>query len=73
MVVHTVRDEVLIPPPAALPSGSAEGFNPFAIGIPLALAAAVLIVLFPPVGLVLFAMAAVTMAWGVLSVLVSRR
>lgn len=74
MVVHLVRDEVQIAPPSI--QGSAGGgvgaFNPFAIGIPLALAGAVLMILFPPVGLMLFAAAAATMAWGVLSVLLSR-
>ncbi len=74
MVVHLVRDEVRIAPPTIdrLPGGGAEAFNPFAIGIPLALAGAVLSIIFPPVGLVLFAVAGLTMAWGVLSVLASR-
>ena len=74
MVVHVVRDEVYIPPPEIAPSGAGGGgFNPFAMSIPLAFAGAVLVILFPPVGLMLFALAAVTMGWGVLSVLLSRR
>ncbi len=74
MVVHLVRDEVLIAPPAVRQSsgGRADAFNPFALGIPLLLAGAVLSVLFPPVGLLLFAMAGLTMAWGILSVFLSR-
>ena len=75
MVVHLVRDEVQIAPPAVHRSsggGSGASFNPFAIGIPLGLAGAVLSILFPPVGLMLFAAAGLTMAWGVLSVLLSR-
>jgi hypothetical protein len=74
MVVHLVRDEVRIVPPAIDRSGGggAGVFNPFAIGIPLALVGGVLSIIFPPVGLVLFAAAGVTMAWGVVSVLVSR-
>ena len=74
MVVHLVRDEVMIAPPASRSAagGNPGAFNPFAIGIPLVLAGAVLSILFPPIGLMLFAAAAVTMAWGVISVLVSR-
>lgn len=72
MAVHLVRDEVLIVPPAVPPLSAAGAFNPFAIGIPLALAGGVLSILFPPVGLVLFGAASLTMTWGVLSVLVSR-
>lgn len=74
MVVHLVRDEVQIAPPAVVPraGGGGAAFNPFAIGIPLGLAGAVLIILFPPVGLMVFAAAGLTMAWGVLSVLFSR-
>lgn len=74
MVVHLVRDEVRIAPPAIDRSvgGGAGVFNPFAIGIPLALVGGVLTILFPPVGLLLLAAAGMTMAWGILSVLVSR-
>lgn len=73
MVVHLVRDEVQIAPLAVQrSSGSGASFNPFAIGIPLGLAGAVLSILFPPVGLMVFAAAALMMAWGVLSVLLSR-
>lgn len=72
MVVHLVRDEVQIVPPAVQRSAAAASFNPFAIGIPLALAGAVLIILFPPVGLLLFGAAGLSMGWGVLSVVASR-
>ncbi len=74
MVVHLVRDEVQIAPPVIHRSagGGGDAFNPFALGIPLMLAGAVLSILFPPVGLVLFAMAGLTMAWGILSVFLSR-
>ena len=75
MVVHLMRDEVIIAPPASHGSstGDAPAFNPFAIGIPLLLAGGVLSILFPPVGLMLFAAAGLAMGWGVLSVLFSRR
>ena len=74
MVVHLVRDEVRIAPSAAQSSlnGSSASFNPFAIGIPLGLAGAVLSILFPPVGLMVFGAAGLTMGWGVISVLFSR-
>jgi len=72
MAVHLVRDEVVIAPPVDRGGERrTDAFNPFAIGIPLILAGGVLSILFPPVGLLLFAAAAVTMAWGVLSVLLS--
>jgi hypothetical protein len=76
MVVHLVRDEVRIAPsPSPRSTGSggrADSFNPFALGIPLLLAGGVLSILFPPVGLLLFAAAGMSMAWGVLSVFLSR-
>lgn len=76
MVVHLVRDEVRIAPPAGPRStgsgGRPDSFNPFALGIPLLLAGGVLSILFPPVGFLLFAAAGVSMAWGVLSVFLSR-
>ena len=74
MVVHLVRDEVQIAPPAVdrTAAGGGAAFNPFAIGIPLGLAGAVLSILFPPIGLMVFAAAGLMMAWGVLSVLFSR-
>ncbi len=75
MVVHLVRDEVRIAPPSTHLSsgvGGADAFNPFALGIPLLLAGFVLSIIFPPVGLMLFAVAALTMVWGVLSVFLSR-
>lgn len=48
------------------------GFNPFGIGIPLILMGAVLVFLFPPVGLLLFAAATVMLVWGVGSTLLAR-
>jgi hypothetical protein len=52
---------------------SGTAFNPFAIAIPLGLAGAVMLILFPPVGLLLFGSAGVMMVWGVAVVLLSRR
>ena len=68
VALSLLRDEVRlsepVPPsvPAAAPPGS---FNPFGIGIPLILMGSVLVFLFPPVGLLMFAAAAVMIVWGV--------
>jgi hypothetical protein len=73
MAVHLLRDEVEIQAPfgaAPAPSGTV---NPFAIGIPLILVGGVMLVLFPPVGLLLFGAAGVTMLWGVAAVFLVRR
>jgi hypothetical protein len=73
MAVHVLRDEVELQAPAD-PAPRANGtLNPFAIGIPLILAGGVMLVMFPPVGLLLFAAAGVTMVWGVAAVLLVRR
>lgn len=47
-------------------------FNPFGIGIPLILMGSVMVFLFPPVGLFLFAVAGVVLAWGVAATLFAR-
>ena len=61
-----LRDEVQLTDPQPLPAPAATGtFNPFGIGIPLVLMGSVLVFLFPPVGLLMFATAAVMIAWGV--------
>lgn len=72
--VNLLRDEVQLSAPttAAALAPPAASFNPFGIGIPLFLMGAVLVFLFPPVGLVLFAAAAVVVAWGMGSALFAR-
>jgi hypothetical protein len=63
-----LREEVRLsdPSPASTSMPAAAGtFNPFGIGIPLVLMGSVLVFLFPPVGLLMFAAAAVMIAWGV--------
>ena len=74
MVVHTVRDEVRIVQPRVdqAGSGGSADFNPFAIGLPLLGAGLVMGILFPPLGLVLFAAAAFMMLWGLAAVMFSR-
>ena len=75
MAVHLLRDEVELAPP--LPdfdaAPRAASTNPFAIGIPLLLVGAVMLILFPPVGLLLCGAAALMMLWGVASVVFARR
>jgi hypothetical protein len=68
VALSLLRDEVRLgdPVPTAAPVLAPPGaFNPFGIGIPLILMGSVLVFLFPPVGLLMFAAAAVMIAWGV--------
>lgn len=74
--VSILRDEIDMNRPAVAATvapQSAGAFNPFGIGIPLILMGAVLVVLFPPVGLLLFGVAAVVIAWGLGATLLARR
>ena len=73
MAVHLLRDEVDTIPAVGPTPAPAGAVNPFGIGIPLLLAGGVLMVMFPPVGLLLFAAAGVMMVWGVATVLLVRR
>lgn len=61
------------PVDAAASETSDEKFNPLGIGIPLFFAGVVLFFLFPPVGMMLFAAAAVMVVWGLMASLVGRR
>lgn len=72
MAVHLLRDEVDVIEPRDVLPAAAGTLNPFAIGIPLLLVGAVMLVMFPPVGLLLFGVAALTMVWGVAAVFLSR-
>jgi hypothetical protein len=68
VALSLLRDEVQLsePAPTSAPVAAPPGsFNPFGIGIPLILMGSVLVFLFPPVGLLMFAAAAVMIAWGV--------
>ena len=72
--VHVLREEVeIVRPTAPATAASSQSSNPFAFGIPLLLVGGVMIMLFPPVGLLLFAAAAVMMAWGLVAILLTRR
>lgn len=46
--------------------------NPIAIAIPLVMVGAVMVILFPPIGLLLFAAAGVMVVWGLASVFFGR-
>lgn len=75
VALSLLRDEVRLsePLPAAAGASVATGaFNPFGIGIPLVLMGSVLVFLFPPVGLLMFAAAALMIAWGVGTTLLRR-
>ena len=73
LAVSLLRDEVqVIEPPSQAEPLSAGSFNPFGIGIPFVLMGAVLVFLFPLVGLLMFAAAAVMIAWGVGTTVLAR-
>jgi hypothetical protein len=73
IAVGLLRDEVQIHVPGGRTAPQSAGaFNPFGIGIPLILMGSVLVFLFPPVGLLMFAAAAVMIAWGVGATLLTR-
>ena len=75
VALSLLRDEVRLsessPTPASPPAGPGT-FNAFGIGIPLFLMGSVLVFLFPPVGLLMFAAAAVMIAWGIGTTLLRR-
>ena len=75
MAVSLVRDGVQLDepiPPPSTPASAPGTFNAFGIGIPLILMGGVLVFLFPLVGLLMFAAAAVMIAWGVGATLLAR-
>ncbi len=73
MAVELLRDEVEITAPADAVPASGGTVNPFGIGIPLVLVGSVMLIMFPPVGLLLFGAAALMMLWGVATVVLVRR
>jgi hypothetical protein len=73
VAINLLRDEVQpIEVPAAAAPAATGTFNSFGIGIPLILMGGVMVFLFPPVGLLMFAVAAVMIAWGVVTTLLAR-
>lgn len=73
MAIDLLRDNVEIIETTVRAPESGQGFNPFGIAIPLCLVGGVMLILFPPVGLLLFATAGLMMVWGVAAILFSRR
>ena len=55
------------------PRPASGGFNPIGMAIPVVLVGAFLIFLFPPVGLLLFAVAGFLVIWGIVATLFSGR
>lgn len=73
MAIETLRERVRTEPAVGLAAPPAPAsFNPFGIGLPLVFVGAILVFLFPPVGLMMFGTAAVMMVWGVISSLWAR-
>ena len=73
VALNLLREEIdVTPQPSPQEAGTPSSFNPFGIGIPLILMGAVLVFLFPLVGLLLFGAAAVMLAWGVGTSLLAR-
>jgi hypothetical protein len=73
--ISLLQESILRPEPvaiAAVESGKPT-FNPLAMGIPLFFAGGVLIFLFPPVGMMLFAASVVMIVWGFVTSMVTRR
>lgn len=73
MAVQLLRDEVELAGPSDAVPAPRGTVNPFGIGIPLILVGGVMLILFPPVGLLLFGAAALMMVWGVAAVVLVRR
>jgi hypothetical protein len=73
MAVHLLRDEIELKAPVDVAETPGGTVNPFAIGIPLVLVGGVLLVMFPPVGLLLLGAAVLMMVWGVAAVFFARR
>ena len=73
--ISLLQDSVVPQEPEAVEaveSGNVT-FNPLAMGIPLFFAGGVLIFLFPPVGMMLFAASVVMVLWGLATSMFTRR
>lgn len=73
MAVQLLRDEVEVMRPTTDAPEPRNASNPFGMGIPLFLVGGVMLIMFPPVGLLLCAAAALMMTWGVAATLLMRR
>lgn len=73
MAVRLLRDEVILDEHEVETRAPGSSFNPFGIAIPLSLVGGVMLILFPPVGLMLFGTAMAMMFWGLAAILFTRR
>jgi hypothetical protein len=77
LAIQLIRDEVQTGAAAIASDATAMApggtFNAFGVGIPLGLMGFVLLILFPPVGVLLLMGAVLMMVWGVLATLLARR
>ena len=73
--INLLQESIIAPEPVAVATVGSEkaAFNPLAMGIPLLFAGGVLIFLFPPVGMMLFAGSVVMIGWGLVVSVVRRR
>jgi hypothetical protein len=72
-VVTRLREGIEAQPPRAVVTPAADRpFNPFAIAIPMTLMGAVLVFLFPLMGLLMFGAAAVMITWGIVVSMLAR-
>jgi hypothetical protein len=74
LAIGVLQDSVVPADPVAVAvvEGADARFNPLGMGIPLFFAGGVLIFLFPPVGMMLFAASAVMIVWGLVTSLLAR-
>jgi len=73
LLVERLREETEpIEPMSPRAQPRSADFNPLGIGIPVFLMGTVMLVVFPPVGLLLLVAAAVLVVWGLLVTLVAR-
>ena len=72
--IALLNESIVLPEvvPAAAENAGAT-FNPLAMGIPLFIGGAVLIFLFPPVGMLLFVGSLAMIGWGLVTTMVVRR
>jgi hypothetical protein len=72
--ISLLQDALATEPVDAAPVARVDApFNPLGMGIPVFFAGAVLIFLFPPVGILLFGVSIVMIVWGVIASLLQRR
>ncbi len=72
--VHLVRDQVHVVDTRSQGGTAASGaFSPLAVAIPFLMMGAILIFLFPLMGVAMFGAASIMIAWGIVATLFARR